>query len=889
MAGVVPETPDLRETCGWCPLTSVANLDLLFTQSDDGYQVQVLHSPGGYGQSATFALPFSGPELKNLVREAGRLRARTGRVDALTAAAAKHVGGRLSDAIFTGAAGECLRRSVTYASEINALLRMRLRFSGCPDLASLPWELLQDAGHDRFLALSGQTLVVRYPELPFPPLPLQVTGPLRVLVIKPEPAGYGQLDLDAEWAQVASALGELSGEAPIVLTELAAPSLAELRQALLRDTFHVVHYHRAPVTGRDLGMLLRDHFSLRLAVLSSCEGGRADPLDPFAGVAEALVCAGIPAVIATQFEVSVGAAIEFAPALYGALAAGLPVDAAVTEARQAVCAISPLEWAAPVLYLGAEDAQLFTITQPFPVPSRSGPADRIARGIRGVTELIAQTLGPSGRRCVAGDQSGHEIEAPDARIIVENFVPDDPRDVLGAGYVRAMVSEQHRAAHDGAATAAVLAHAMVGRALEALQAGAYPISLMRGITAAVERVSQELSRLAVTVELREQVARVATTSTGDPAIGEMIAEALDLVGGEGIIDVQEGSTIGLELETSEGMRFANGYISPHFATDPERTQACLRDACILVTNATISARKDLQPLLSKAAQRGRPLAIIAGNVEGEALAALLAANLAGLPAAVAVKAPGSGEHRQAMLADIAILTGGRVIGEEAGLELESAGLDLLGRARKVVVTEDETVIEDGAGDPEQICDRVNLILDELAEIASADSEDERRRLRERLCRLAGGMAVIRVGAATEAELSQRKQRTESAVLISRKAIETGLLPGGGAALVDVQRRIASHDRLPGGTASPSPDEGAGMAIVIDSLAEPLRQIVANAGHDPAALADSAASWDPGTGFDVVAGLPANMLQAGIIDTVSVVGQAVANAANLAQRLFQDPA
>ena len=407
-----------------------------------------------------------------------------------------------------------------------------------------------------------------------------------------------------------------------------------------------------------------------------------------------------------------------------------------------------------------------------------------------------------GRTCVVRDQSGGEIEAPDARTIVEHIVPEDPGEVLGANYVRAMVGEQHHAAHDGAATAAVLAHAMVARTMDALHAGAHPTPLKRGITIAVEQVSQALSQVASDVEFKEQIASAATTSAGDPAIGEIIAEAMNYVGKEGVITVKRGSTFGLQLELTDGMRFEPGYISPHFVTDPERMEAVLEDPYILVTNAAISAIKDLQPLLDKVVQSDHPLVIIAADVEGEALAALVGNKLRGLFKSVAVKAPGAGEHRKAMVSDIAILTGGAVIGEEVGIKLEGADLHLLGRARKVVVTEDETAIVDGAGDADQIAARVNHIRAKLKEIPNTGSDDEREWLRERLARLAGGIAVIKVGAATEAELIQRKRRTESAVLIAHEAIETGLLPGGGAALVDVQRRLPRYDRPTSGHTPP---------------------------------------------------------------------------------------
>ena len=378
------------------------NLDVLFGRSEGGYQVQILRSPAGDGQSVTFVRPFTDVELENFVLKVGRFRARTRRVEPAPVVAAKLFGGKLFDAVFTGAVGECLRRSLDCAQEEQATLRIRLRLSGCSELADLPWELLYDRGDDWFLALSDRTPVVRYVQLPVQPRAVHVTLPLRVLVIRSEPVDYPQLDLEAEWAQVAAALGELTDAGALAFTELAAPTLGELRRALLRDTFHVLHYmghggfdqqhggvllftDRAgrglPVTAGDLGVLLHDHTSMRLAVLNACEAGRTDPADPFAGVADTLVRRGIPAVIAMQFEVSDDAAIEFAPALYGALAAGRPVDAAVAEARKAMYTVSPLEWATPVLYLRADDAQLFDITQHTP-PHTSAATTHVEKGDR---------------------------------------------------------------------------------------------------------------------------------------------------------------------------------------------------------------------------------------------------------------------------------------------------------------------------------------------------------------------------------------------------------------------------------------------------------------------------------------------------------------------------
>jgi len=513
-------------------------------------------------------------------------------------------------------------------------------------------------------------------------------------------------------------------------------------------------------------------------------------------------------------------------------------------------------------------------------------ADQVAHGVIGVTELISRTLGPMGRKCLVRDQSGNGIEAADAGSIVENFIPEDPRDKLGASYVRDMVREQHQAAYDGAATAAVLGGVMVVRAVDALRGGAHPASLERGIVAAVDQVNRELSRLARDVEFKEQIASVATTSSGDPAIGEIIAEAMDKVGKEGTITVKESNVLGLELELVEGMIFDQGYISPGFVTDRRRIEAVLEDSYILVASATISARNDLQPLLDKMAQSGKQLTIIAEDVKGDALATLVASNLRGWPKSIAVRPPGSGEYRMAILEDIAILTGGQVIGQESGRNLQSADLSLLGRARRVVATRDKTAIVDGAGDENEISDRVDHLRAELAQIASTDYwDDTRQSLRERLANLAAGHAVIKVGAATRAELDQRKQRTESAIAISHEAVETGLLPGGGAALVDVQRILATHDRLTGGTTDLARDVVTGTTIVIGSLAEPLKQIMTNADRDPDVFAGSMASWKSGTGFDVIADSPTDMLSAGIVDTLSAVSHAVANAASLTKLML----
>jgi len=389
------------------------DLDLLIDRDGDRYRARVLRSPAGDGQAVTFTQPFSDLELENFLLRMGRSRGRTRRIESTSVTAAKQFGGRLFSAVFTGQVGECLRRSVDRAQDEDATLRIRLRLADCPELADLPWEFLYDKDDDWFVALSGATPVVRYLQLPNQPRPLSVALPLRVLAVRSEPADHPPLDLEAEWSQVMTALREFTDSGEITVTDLAAPTLSELRRVLLRERFHVLHYmghggftaedggvllftdqagRGVPVTGEQLSVMLRDHTSLRLAVLNACEAGRTDPADPFGGFADTLVRRGIPAVVAMQFEISDTAAVEFAPALYGALAAGRPVDAAVAEARKAIYAVSSLEWATPVLHLRADNAHLFDITQPAAASDkdRAEPGSRIAAQIAEADHLTLQ-------------------------------------------------------------------------------------------------------------------------------------------------------------------------------------------------------------------------------------------------------------------------------------------------------------------------------------------------------------------------------------------------------------------------------------------------------------------------------------------------------------------
>jgi len=457
--------------------------------------------------------------------------------------------------------------------------------------------------------------------------------------------------------------------------------------------------------------------------------------------------------------------------------------------------------------------------------------------------------------------------------IAKEIELEDPWEKIGAELVKEVAKKTDDVAGDGTTTATVLAQALVREGLRNVAAGANPMSLKRGIEAAVERVSEELSKLAKDVETKEQIAATASISAGDTSIGEMIAEAMDKVGKEGVITVEESNTFGLELELTEGMRFDKGYISHYFATDPERMEAVLEDPYILILNSKVSANKDLLPLLDKVVQSGKPLVVIAEDVEGEALATLVVNKIRGLFKSVAVKAPGFGDRRKAMLGDIAILTGGQVISEEVGLKLENADLDLLGKARKVVVTKDETTIVDGGGDAEQIAGRVNQIR---AERDNTDSDYDREKLEERLAKLAGGVAVIKAGAATEVELKERKHRIEDAVRNAKAAVEEGIVAGGGVALMQAGRNAFEKLDVNGDA-----DAATGAQIVRRALDEPLKQIAINAGLEGGVVAEKVRGLAANHGLNAADGEYVDMFKAGIIDPAKVTRSALQNAASIA--------
>ncbi|KGN36629.1 chaperonin GroEL [Knoellia subterranea] len=495
----------------------------------------------------------------------------------------------------------------------------------------------------------------------------------------------------------------------------------------------------------------------------------------------------------------------------------------------------------------------------------------LERGMNTLADAVRVTLGPKGRNVVLEKKWGAPTITNDGVSIAKEIELDDPYEKIGAELVKEVAKKTDDVAGDGTTTATVLAQALVKEGLRNVAAGANPMALKRGIEKAVAAVSDELLANAKDVETKEQIAATASISAADPQIGEMIAEAMDKVGKEGVITVEESNTFGLELELTEGMRFDKGYISHYFVTDPERMEAVLDDPYVLVVNSKIGSIKDLLPLLEKVMQSGKPLLIIAEDVEGEALSTLVVNKLKGTFRSVAVKAPGFGDRRKAMLADIAILTGGQVISEEVGLKLDTAELDLLGKARKVVVTKDETTIVEGSGDQDQIQGRVNQIR---AEIEKSDSDYDREKLQERLAKLAGGVAVIKAGAATEVELKERKHRIEDAVRNAKAAVEEGIVAGGGVALLQAGKAAFEKLELEG-------DEATGANIVRVAIEAPLKQIAINGGLEGGVVAEKVANLESGHGLNAATGEYVDLIKAGIIDPAKVTRSALQNAASIA--------
>jgi chaperonin GroEL len=494
-------------------------------------------------------------------------------------------------------------------------------------------------------------------------------------------------------------------------------------------------------------------------------------------------------------------------------------------------------------------------------------------GMNQLADAVRVTLGPKGRNVVLEKKWGAPTITNDGVSIAKEIELEDPYERIGAELVKEVAKKTDDVAGDGTTTATVLAWAMVREGLRNVAAGANPMSLKRGIEAAVEAAVASLKDISKDVESKSQISQVAAISAADTEIGEMISEAIDKVGKDGVITVEESQTFGMEMDLVEGMRFDKGYISPYFVTDPERMEAVLEDAYILLVGSKISAVRDLLPILEKVMQSGRPLVIVSEDVEGEALATLVVNKIRGTFKSVAVKAPGFGERRKAMLQDMAILTGGQVVTEEVGLKLENVTLDLLGKARKVVVTKDETTVVEGAGEDSDIKGRINQIK---TEIDNTDSDYDREKLQERLAKLSGGVAVIKVGAATEVELKEKKHRIEDAVSTTKAAVEEGVVPGGGVALLRSRQRILdAAEKLEG-------DEATGAKIVARAVEEPLKQIAVNAGLEGGVVVEKVRGLKkPAEGLNAATGEYEDLFAAGVIDAAKVTRSALQNAASIA--------
>jgi chaperonin GroEL len=495
----------------------------------------------------------------------------------------------------------------------------------------------------------------------------------------------------------------------------------------------------------------------------------------------------------------------------------------------------------------------------------------LERGMNQLADAVKVTLGPKGRNVVLEKKWGAPTITNDGVSIAKEIELEDPYEKIGAELVKEVAKKTDDVAGDGTTTATVLAQAMVREGLRNVAAGANPIALKRGIEKAVAAVVETIASRARDVEGRDQIAQVAAISANnDQEIGEAIAEAMDKVGKDGVITVEESNTFGIELELVEGMRFDKGYISPYFVTDTERMEVVMEEPYILIANQKISAVKDLLPILEKVMQGGKSLLIVAEDVEGEALATLVVNKIRGTFKAAAVKAPGFGDRRKAMLGDIAILTGGQVISEEIGLKLESVGLEMLGTARKVVVTKDDTTVVEGGGSADDISGRVSQIK---AEIERTDSDYDREKLQERLAKLAGGVGVVKVGAATEVELKEKKHRIEDAVQTTRAAVEEGIVAGGGVTLLQSQEALDKLE-LEG-------DMATGVAIVRRALEEPIKVIASNAGLEGGVVVDKVRGLGPGEGLNAATGEYGDLYTAGVIDAAKVTRSALQNAASIA--------
>jgi chaperonin GroEL len=499
---------------------------------------------------------------------------------------------------------------------------------------------------------------------------------------------------------------------------------------------------------------------------------------------------------------------------------------------------------------------------------------QLEHGVNSLADAVKITLGPRGRNVVLDQKFGPPTITNDGVTIAKEIELGNPYENLGAQLVKEVATKTNDIAGDGTTTATVLAQAMVREGLRNVAAGANPSALKRGIDAAATAVSEALLGKAIEVAGRQEIAHVATISAQDATIGDLIAEAMEKVGREGVITVEDGSTLATELEVTEGMQFDKGYISPHFVTDAEAGEAILEDAHVLVTTEKISSIEDLLPLLEKVLQTNKPLLIVAEDVDGQALATLVVNSIRKTLKVAAVKAPAFGDRRKAMLQDIAILTGGELVAAELGYKLDAVGLEVLGRARRVVVAKETTTLVDGAGRTDEVAARVEQLR---KEVEASDSDWDKEKLNERIAKLSGGVAVIKVGAATEVELREKRHRIEDAISATKAAVEEGIVPGGGAALVQVAPELAKMGR--------TGDEATGVSIVAGALVEPLRWIAQNAGHDGYVVVERVRTGESGHGLDAAAGEYVDLVQAGIVDPVKVTRNAVTNAASIAGLLL----
>ena len=504
-----------------------------------------------------------------------------------------------------------------------------------------------------------------------------------------------------------------------------------------------------------------------------------------------------------------------------------------------------------------------------------GARRSLERGVNALADTVKVTLGPKGRNVVIDKKWGAPTITNDGVTIAREIELEDPYENLGAQLAKEVATKTNDIAGDGTTTATVLAQALVREGLKVVTAGAAPVLVKRGMSAAVDAVTEALAGMARDVEGRDEIAQVATISSQDPVIGGLIADAFDRVGKDGVISVEESSTTSLEMEFTEGMQFDKGYLSPYFVTDPERMEAVLEDCLILLVQGKIGAIAEILPLLEKVMAASKPLLIIAEDVEGEALSTLVVNKIRGTFNSAAVKAPAFGDRRKAILADIAILTGAQVVAAEVGLKLDQVGLEVLGSARRVVITKDDTTIVDGGGDTSAVSDRVAQIRREIEE---SDSDWDREKLQERLAKLAGGVSVIKVGAHTEVELKEKKHRIEDAVSATRAAIEEGIVAGGGAALVHAASALS--DGL-----GRSGDELIGVNVVRKALDEPLRWIAENAGEQGYVVVSKVREHGPGMGLDAATGEYVDLVAAGIIDPVKVTRSALENAVSIAGMLL----